>query len=89
MAARRSRESSQALVDRDAFIKEEEDLSDQKKFAAKQIHVLKGMLAGTSNLIFNFKFQTFSSNQFPKSTRKDLLIFKAVDYEFICIFLQC
>ena len=53
MAARRSRESSQALVDRDAFIKEEKDLSDQKKFAAKQIHVLKGMLAGTSNLIFN------------------------------------
>ena len=55
MAARRSRESSQALVDRDAFIKEETDLSDQKKFAAKQIHVLKGMLAATSYLIFNLK----------------------------------
>ena len=44
MGARRLRESEQAMKDKETFIKEEHDLTQQKEFIAKQITVLKGKL---------------------------------------------
>ena len=45
MAARRLRESEQAIKDKETFIKEEQDLTQQKEFVAKQITVLKGRVS--------------------------------------------
>ena len=45
MAARRLRESEQAIKDKETFIKEEQDLTQQKDYIAKQITVLKGKLS--------------------------------------------
>jgi len=44
MGARRLRESEQAIKDKETFIKEEHDLTQQKEFIAKQITVLKEFL---------------------------------------------
>ena len=45
MASRRQRESEQALVDKEAFVKEETELTEQKRLTGKQIVILKGLLS--------------------------------------------
>jgi len=47
MASRRQRESEQALVDKEAFVKEETELTEQKRLTGKQIVILKGFLEET------------------------------------------
>ena len=51
MAARRQRESEQALVDKETFVKEETELTEQKRLIGKQIVILKGLIILTQHLV--------------------------------------